>query len=654
MIKQFIIIAVLLLNLQLFAQHTTSSINSKGEEFINAEIDRYFSRLDYKGLTSVASVWFDVSYYKLNLVVTTNPQYLSGVATIKGVCREQVSAILVFDLMNSMHVDSVKVDGMLYPFVQEEASLNINLDFVFPIGQWLTIDIYYRGLPSSTGFGSFEFGSHTGVPWIWSLSEPYGARDWFPCKDHPSDKTDSADIFITCDSSFRVGSNGKLISVTDNGDGTKTHYWQGRYPIASYLISVAITNYEQFSNWFHYSLTDSMVVLNYVLPENLSSAKENLPRTIDMLEIFSDLFGLYPFIKEKYGHADFGRGGAMEHQTMTSTTTYNENTIAHELAHQWFGDMITCRTWSDLWLNEGFAQYATALYLERKYGRSAYWSYMRNQMSNARHAVGFLYVVDTLDIKNLFDVHRVYAKGASVLHMLRYVLGDSIFFKSLYNYANHPDLKYNTVSTQDFQVVCELTSGTDLSYFFEEWIYGEGYPHYSLKWDLASTGDQYMVDIFLTQLGEAVNPPFFSMPIEIKLVGDEWDTTVTVMNSSKIQAFSIRVKRWIKSVQIDPDGWILKDVFEDIYQLLSLHQNYPNPVGSRTTIVYQIPSRMQVEISIYNVLGQKIQTLTNKVQHAGVHEIVWDNADSFPIGIYFYQLKTSMQTKTKKLIINRR
>ncbi len=451
MIKRFIIFAVFPYSSLLFAQHHTSCFDQDEKYFIESEMDRFSSHLGPQGSKSIASGWFDVSYYGLNLTIAINPQYLKGFITIKGVCREQGSALLRFDFMNSMHVDSVKVNGVLSPFTQNPTSIDIKLDFIFPSGLWLTVDIYYRGLPESTGFGSFMFGSHGDVPWIWSLSEPYGARDWFPCKDHPSDKADSADINVTCDSSFKVGSNGKLVAVINNGDGTRTHCWQERYPIASYLISVAITNYEQFSNWFYYSVADSMEILNYVIPEKLSLALTELPKTVDMMKIFSNLFGEYPFIKEKYGHADFGKGGAMEHQTMTSTTTYDESTIAHELAHQWFGNMITCRTWSDIWLNEGFAQYATALYLQNKYGSNAYWIYMRNEIGNALLAKGSIYIRDTTEVKNLFNRNLTYAKGAVVLHRLRRVMGDNLFFKSLYNYANHPEFKYKTAIIRDFQ-----------------------------------------------------------------------------------------------------------------------------------------------------------------------------------------------------------
>ena len=651
MMKYVAIVGILLLcSLTLYAQRIVSSSFLEEKSLIENELTRYRNIFWQNAITSRASEWLDVTYYRLNLTITTDPQNLRGDVTINGIIRQNPTAGLTFDLMNTMQIDSVKVNGTDCSFRQDSSFVVINIDSVNTSTNVLTTDIFYRGVPVETGFGSFIFGSHSGTPWVWSLSEPYGARDWFPCKDHPSDKADSADIIVTCDSSYRVGSNGKLISVVHNGDGTCTHHWQERYPIASYLISIALTNYEQFSDWFRYSSTDSMEILNYVLPENFSTARGALSGTTDMLQIYSDLFGLYPFVREKYGHADFGKGGAMEHQTMTSTTTYNENTIAHELAHQWFGDMITCCTWKDLWLNEGFAQYSTALYLEKKYGTSAYWSYINYQMSYARYAEGTLYVEDTAVVRTLFSSNLVYSKGASVLHMLRHVLGDSVFFRSLKNYANDTTLKYNTASTSDFQRVCEASSGTDLSYFFDEWVYGENVPVYTINWSSGQSQGGFETTVILSQSTGTVNPPYFTMPVDIKLVGDIWDTTVTVFNNLQQQQFTIHTPQSVSSVVVDPKGWILKTLNEEFTKQYFLYQNYPNPFLDSTHIIYRIPKRMHITLSVFNMLGQKVATLVDETQSMGEYEISW-HAGGFPSGIYFYRLQSPDRSFVKKLML---
>jgi aminopeptidase N len=572
-----------------------------------------------------------------------------------GICQKDSARSLMLDLMNTMRVDSVVMEGLSCSFIQSSNSIETMFAHSASAGETLSLEIYYEGTPVATGLGSFFFDSHAGVPWVYSLSEPFGAKDWWPCKDDPGDKADSADIFVTCDSTFKVGSQGILVSVTNNGDGTSTHFWKERYPIASYLISIAITNYIQFSNWFRYSETDSMEVLNYVLPEHYSTALQSLPKTIDMLKIFSNLFGQYPFIHEKYGHAEFGRGGAMEHQTMTSTSTFNENTIAHELAHQWFGDMITCRSWQELWLNEGFAQYATALYLEQYYGIQRYKIYMDEQLQQARFARGAVGNPDTTTAIALFNSSLVYSKGASVLHMLRHVLGDSTFFRSLYFYANDPALKYATARTRDFQSVCEQTSGKNLDFFFQEWVYGEGYPEYDYSWNWKSVGDSSVVILDIEQKNNQTFPAFFSMPLDIHITTPGRDAVVSVWNDAQRQRFYIESAEKPSAVMLDPDNWILKLAFSDNErppESLVLEQNFPNPFHTTTTIIYQLQRQEHVTLKIYDILGREIAVLVQGRQIPGEYRVVW-MPHRCASGVYVCRLYAGTNQLQNKMIFLR-
>ena len=431
---------------------------------------------------SVADASVNALYYRLDLRLDIPSSTLTGVVILRARVVADSTTYLLLDLSPSMTLDSARFNGRRLTAVRYPQSISIELPRTFYVARNLTVEIAYHGTPLATGFGSFQFSSHETGPWIWSLSQPYGARDWWPCRDHPLDKADSVDILITCPTGLRVGSNGKLMAVVDNGDGSSTHIWSERYPIATYLVSIAVSNYAVFSDWFVYSPTDSMEILNYVLPAHLTAALEELPKTVTMLRVFSTLYGPYPFLKEKYGHSEFNRGGAMEHQTMTSTTTFAEDVISHELAHQWFGDLITCATWQDLWLNEGFATYSESLYREARYGQSEYWRLIGERMISAKSAKGPLFKTDTSTVSELFAVTGVYAKGASVLHMLRHVVGDSMFFRILRTYAADTRFRYGTASTADFQGVCEAVAGKSLGYFFDEWIYGESYPRYTLRW----------------------------------------------------------------------------------------------------------------------------------------------------------------------------
>jgi len=499
----------------------------------------------------------DVKYYKLNLSVFPLSSSLQGVVTMKALSRINNLVSVTLDLYSTMTIDSVKAGNTFLQFSRQTATVTVSLDRGYAQGELLSMNIYYRGAPQHY---ACWFTSHAGIPWVHTLSEPYGARRWWPCKDHPLDKADSVDIWITVDSTLKAVSNGMLNAVVHNGNGTQTYQWSERYPISTYLVSMAITNYVQFTNWFRYTPTDSMPVVHYVLPEHLSDAQTNLPKTIDMLQFYSDKFGLYPFINEKYGHAECETGyGGMEHQTVASLDGFGEGLVSHELAHQWFGDMITTANWPHLWLNEGFATYCTALYTESRYGMSAYNVNMTRVMNDAKLAGGSIYLRDTSNASNMFSWNRVYAKGATVLHMLRHVLGDSIFFRAMKTYAGDPRFRFGVATTEDFRQVCETVSGKSLLYFFDEWIYGEGYPRYLCWWKAQAGSSGYDVTLHIDQQ-RGTTPVFFSMPMDVRLAARGWDTTVVLFDSVESKDFAVKTSRMPDTVQFDPQNWILRDL----------------------------------------------------------------------------------------------
>ncbi len=599
--------------------------------------------------SSGASNWFDVTYYRISLDIQPAINHIVGSVMINGICRQQNAVVLTLDLAGTMQVDSVYVNGSYKGVQQKSQSFDIQLGQPVQSGEALSVLVYYHGTPIATGFGSFVFNQQAGQPWVYSLSEPYGASDWWPCKNIVSDKADSLDVIVTADSIFKVGSQGILDSVVHNGKGRSTHYWRSRYPISTYLVSVAVTAYAQFSDWYTYSATDSMEVLNYVLPSSLQTAREVLPKTIDMLKIFAPLFGEYPFIKEKYGHAQF-TGGGMEHQTMTSLGRFDEDIVAHELAHQWFGNMITCRTWSDLWLNEGFAHYATALYRERKHGSVSFQEFMNYQMDRATFATGILGGPDTTVLASLFNYDRTYAKGASVLHMLRKVMGDSLFFLAVYRYAGDPALKYATASTNDFQTICETAAQKDLNYFFQQWIRGSGIPTYEISWQW-KPGDTAMVLIDLRQPEGRSNPEFFTMPLDVNIRSAERETTVTIFNNQRVQTFSIPWSVPPVSVHLDPDRWMLKKVIAAGGQTPSgyvLKQNFPNPFNGGTTIQYSIPAASTVTVTIFDILGRSVATLVDEKQDPGSYEYRW-NPSALSSGLYLCRLTAGEVQRQQKM-----
>ena len=459
------------------------------------------------------------------------------------------------------------------------------------------------------------------------------------------------------------------MGITKNGDGTRTFKWKNHHPIAHYLISLAMTNYEVYKNYFAYAPGDTMEVIHYMYPEHLASNKSNLDKTPEMLSIFSDLFGLYPYIDEKYGHAEFGWGGGMEHQTVSSMGAFSSGIVSHELAHQWFGDKITCKDWHHIWLNEGFATYCESLYKEAKYGYSSYKSSIASEMSYAKNAFGSIYVQNINSVGEIFDGSRSYAKGAVVLHMLRGVLGDSTFFDVLYSYANDPQLAYGVATTEDFQRVAEEVSGKDLEYFFKEWIYGEDFPAYNIDWGYSKIdNDLYRFRITIDQPSHK-NPTFFTMPVQVKVTTTAGDTLLTFFNNQKSQTFYSDITGQPQSIKFDPENWILKIVQsittdiktdEKLPSQFKLEQNYPNPFNPTTRIKYSIPTSSPlakgrteegfVSLKVYDVLGREVTTLVNKKQSPGNYTIEF-NAANLPSGLYFYKLTAGEFSQTKKMIL---
>jgi aminopeptidase N len=614
-----------------------------------------FSKIEYPGDSTI-----NVTYYKLNLTLNYDTKYLNGIVTVSFKSESSNLTSLFLDLQNSMIVDSVKMNGTNINFSQPagQAELVINLPSAMSLGEQASVDVFYGGNPVSSGFGSFAFGNDgSGGKAIYTLSEPYGARDWWPCKDTPADKADSSDVWITVENGLTAVSNGTLQEVVGNRNGTRTFKWKNSYPIAQYLISLAVANYLEYDTYYKYSSTDSMLISNYIWQNSYNSnTTQALDLVADMIKILSDRYGPYPFIKEKYGHAQFGWGGGMEHQTITSVGGFNESLEIHELAHQWFGDKVTCKTWNDIWLNEGFATYSEGVYYEGKYGRQLYDSFIYQLMSGVKkYQQNSVYVNDISSIDNIFS-STSYLKGGLVLHMLRGIVGDSTFFRIMKTYNSDPRYAYNSASTSDFQGVAESVSGLDLSYFFNEWIYGVDYPRYSYNWSYLDIGGGfYKVTLNIDQ-PQRTNPQFFTMPVQIKITTSTGDTAITVFNNKLRQQFDISVNGMPLQLAFDPDNYILKEsTLTDLPDKIiprefQLEQNYPNPFNPVTVIKYYIPHITRVKLTITDGLGRLVKTLVNKEQTSGQYSVTFDGKQ-LASGIYFYTLSTDKFIQTKKMIL---
>ena len=601
----------------------------------------------------------DVTYYKLNLGLNYSPRNLKGEVTI--IAKSKISNLsqIVIDLRNTLVTDSIKIADKKVAFTHQNDQIKISLDKSYNENQAINLTIFYHGATTYSGLGSFIFGNHnvnSSDLAIWSLSEPFGASDWFPCKNAVDDKADSSDVWITADKYYVSVSNGILQKTLDNQDGTRTYQWKNRYPIAQYLISIACSNYAEYKGSFKYDGINEMPITHYIYPESLTNAtKTALDKTTFMLDLFSKKFGLYPFIKEKYGHAQFGWGGGMEHQTCTSISSFGETLIAHELTHQWFGDKLTCKNWENIWLNEGFASYGECIYTEATGGKLAYDSYIKSFMNSAKNAKGTIYVQDVNNIDEIFNSARTYRKGAVVLHQLRGIVGEDKFFKILQNYVASKNA-YASVTTEDFQVIAEQVYGQSLDYFFKEWIYGENYPKYKSQWSATpQSNGTFKVKIELSQTTNT-NPTFFTMPIQISINQGLGDTTVTVFNNQQNQSFEFVVKQMPSSLIIDPNNLVLKDL--TLLNVLSnepaIEDNYglnifPNPSSETINVSFKLNKTSDVKLSIFDFSGKEIYMGQEEKMIQGNHS---ENIriNQFSAGTYIVNLRVDGQNESRKLV----
>lgn len=495
---------------------------------------------------------YDLKYLRCNWQLDPAVRYISGSVTSRFTATTDISQ-LTFDLSDSLVVDEVLLHGGAIPFAQESGDLLvITLPATISEGMADSVTVVYHGVPPNTGFGSFVASMHNGTPIVWTLSEPYGAKDWWPCKQDLNDKIDSMDSYVTTPIGNRAAGNGVLMPPDTSGNSVTWH-WRSRYPIDYYLIATAVTNY-QVDVQYAVVGGDSIPMVTYAYPESFGDAVANATAVLPEIELFSQLFGLYPFANEKYGQARFGWGGGMEHQTMTFLGVYHPEISSHELAHQWFGDKVTCGSWADIWLNEGFATYLSGLAYEHL--SPVYWPiWKRMKVSNiTSQPDGSVFCTDTVDQNRLFSSRLTYNKGAMVIHMLRWICGDSAFFQGIRNYLNDPALAYGTARTPDLKAHLEAASGLDLTGFFNDWYTGQGYPSYTSTWWQAGNGD---VSVGLSQVPSHPSVDFFELPVPLRFYGGGMDSTVVLNNTVNDQSFTFHLPFTVDSMAFDPDIWLI-------------------------------------------------------------------------------------------------
>ncbi len=502
---------------------------------------------------TAASNNFNVHHYRCEWEADPAVRYIKGKVTAGFIITQTTNSISL-DLHNQLKVDSVKQRDNSIVFTQSNNVLNVQLTNTIYSGARDSISIYYKGVPPNTGFGSFIQDKHAGVPVIWTLSEPYGARDWWPCKNGLDDKADSVDVFITHPSAYKAASNGLLQSEMPLEGGSKTiTHWKHRYPIATYGICLAVTNYNIFNRSVKIDDID-LPMVTYCYPENQSEFEAGTQNCLDAIQFFHEKLGAYPFIKEKYGHVQFGWGGGMEHQTSSFMVNTNELLVAHELAHQWFGNKITCGSWEEIWLNEGFATYMERLYNENKYPEFAIGERKAVVEQITSKADGSVMVIDTNNVSRIFDFRLSYNKGSFLLNMLRLKLGDDAFFTALRQYLEDPLLKYGYARTTDLQRHLESASGQSLKTFFDQWYRGEGYPSFHIQW--SSVGSR-AVQFKIRQSTSHPSVGFFDIPVELTFKNGVQSKKLRVEPTINNQVFIRDIGFMPDTVLVDEDCQII-------------------------------------------------------------------------------------------------
>ncbi len=585
---------------------------------------------------------YDISYYFLDLHAENNTVEISGNVTIQAqvVCNQLDT--FAFELIDELILDSVWFNGESKFFERSNNEVFVITGSSQQQGTLINCRIFYHGTPPTGGFFSgisTEYDSTWNKHVTWTLAEPFNARQWWPTKQVLTDKADSVGVNITTSSENKAGSIGILSNVVNLPDNKVRYEWRSKYPIAYYLISFAVAEYQEYNIYAKPENLngDSLLIQNYIYNSEgcLGYYREGIENTLKFFELFSGLFGQYPFQMEKYGHCLAGLSGGMEHQTMTTVGSFDFSLVAHELGHSWFGNSVTCSNWSDIWINEGFATYTDYLATEKVAGGQ--WpGIMRNNAHNyiLSQPGGSVYVpeedVAYDNVKRIFDSRLTYWKGSVLLHMIRFELqNEDLFFDVLRNFL----VKFadSSASTPDFINVLTETSGRNWEEFFGQWYYGEGYPIFSVKYKQIK-GFIEIESAQSTSMPEKT--PFFKMHIPFKLFfNDGTDTTIKLYQDKVSVTFSLMSGKPVDSIQVDPEKWVLKKVesITEVYPEESLYSYYPNPATTELTV--QSFGELITEISIHDLFGKKI------LQYSVMQPFYSINLSDLSTGIFFISVK---------------
>lgn len=603
---------------------------------------------------------YDVLNYAMELDLMNNyspPYPASFIANIivKFRVDSTLNAINLNAVNSSLVIDSVRMAGTSFTHLANV--LTVTLDRTYFPGEIAEVKIYYRHNNVNDGAIYVSGG------FLFTDCEPEGARKWFPCWDKPSDKA-TVDIKAKVPQNVKLGSNGRL---QDSIPGTNsiTYHWISRDPVATYLVVLTskVDYLLDIVNWTNPNTGEVVPIRFYYNPMESPYYIQSIIG--EMTTFFSDRFGDHPF--EKNGFATLNNQfawGGMENQTLTSLCPgcWTEWLVAHEFAHQWFGDMITCATWADLFLNEGFATWTEAHWTEYSAGYNAYKDEMEGNAAYYLSAnPGWpisdpSWAINTPGNDTLFNYAITYMKGSCVLHQLRYVLGDSTYFAALKSYATDTvDFKYQSATIQDFKTKIETVTGQELDWFFDSWIYTANHPTYKNVYQIkAVENEKWQVTFTARQQQAALN--YWQMPLELKInFLNLTDTIIRVFNSYNGQIFTFLFDHQPANLVFDPNNDILLKQGntivsdgESIIQPISASVS-PSPFSNHTVLRYHLDQPSPVKIKVVDLSGRNVLEKSFQSKPSGSHEQMIRGEDLKP-GIYFLHLETEASRQVLRIV----
>jgi len=577
---------------------------------------------------------YDVTFYWLDLHISDSSTYVTGNVSIDLKATGQPLEQVVLDLADLLHADSVLVDQHIAGFIHENNELKVRLPEQVLPDSGTTIRVFYHGLGKNiTGISGIynRYNSTWAKNVTWTLSEPFNALNWFPCKQILTDKADSVYVFLSTDKKLKAGSNGLLTAQVLLPDDRIRYEWKSRYPIAYYLISFAVSEYYDYSFYVNLNNSqDSVLIQNYIYDESyLTQNKSGIDKTGDLMVFYSDLFGTYPFRDEKYGHCLAPLGGGMEHQTMTTLTNFSFVLVAHELAHQWFGDYVTCGNWQDIWVNEGFASYSEYLAYQYLIGQDEARSWLTRVHDYIKSAPGgsiYIPEADKDDDDRIFNYRLTYNKGTAMIHMIRREVNqDPLFFEILREFLDR--YRNNNATGADFKNLLEERTGLDFDVFFDQWYYGEGYPIHTITW-------KHQHDtLYITSMQHvSSSTPLFNMPIDFRVTSDDKDTVISLRQSTNFDHWEVFMPGHVSSIGVDPEQWLLVEVAGinnlDITRQDADFTLVPNPARDRVTLRFSNP----VESYLVHLSDSSGKILLSEKSQSQQKVI---DIRSYPSGIYF-------------------